>query len=220
MLRAATSLFAGALLLAPSAVSAAPAAAFSASIVDPGVIVDEVPAVFEVAHVVGSGCAPGTTAVAVSPDGSDLEVTFQSFAALVGVGAKATDFRKNCQLGLEVHYPTGFRYAIAQVNYRGHAILAPGASATQRSNYYFSGEAPGAFVSHTFTGPMDAVWQTTDASDLATVHFSPCGQDVTLNINTEVRVNAGSSDTSTTTSLMSMDSATTDTYSLIWRTCD
>src|SRR3712207_1310352 len=61
--------------------------------------------VIDVVTVNGSGCPVGTAAVAVAPDNTAFTVTYSDYLAQVGVGAKPTDFRKNCQLALQVHVP-------------------------------------------------------------------------------------------------------------------
>lgn len=216
-------------LVAPSSASAAPALELQPALGVAGhgpsgqgrdLIAGGVPAAIDVIYIGGSGCPGGTAAVAVSADNSGFEIMFHSFQAAVGVGTKATDYRKNCQISLKIYHPTGYSYALSRIDYSGYAILAAGASATQRSNYYFSGQSPTAMTSHPFAGPMDGEWRTTDLSDVASLVFSPCGQETNLNINTELRVNVGSSDPRSTSSLMAMDSASTDTYALAWRTCD
>jgi len=176
----------------------------------------------DVVTVNGSGCPAGTTALAVSPDNTAFTVTYSSFLAQVGVGAKPTDFRKNCQLNLRVNVPHGFTYAIAQTDYRGFAHLEAGATGSERANYYFQGMTPTAYVSHTFAGPHSDAWQATDVTDVAALVFAPCGERRNFNINTELRVNAGTSDVRTTTSFMSMDStdgSISTTYNFAWKRC-
>ncbi|MFJ1706082.1 DUF4360 domain-containing protein [Kitasatospora sp. NPDC088346] len=178
--------------------------------------------VIDVATVNGSGCPAGTAAVAVSPDNTAFTVTYSNYLAQVGVGSKPTDFRKNCQLNLNVHVPQGFTYAIASADYRGYAHLEKGATAVQRANYYFQGQPQTATLSHQFKGPVDDSWQATDSVEVAALVWSPCGELRNFNINTELRVNAGTSDPSKTTSFMTMDSTDGDintVYHLAWKTC-
>ncbi|MEV7597202.1 DUF4360 domain-containing protein [Kitasatospora sp. NPDC089797] len=178
--------------------------------------------VIDVATVNGSGCPAGTAAVAVSPDNTAFTVTYSSYLAQVGVGSKPTDFRKNCQLDLRVHVPQGFTYAIASADYRGFAHLENGASGTERANYYFQGDPQTSYASHRFDGPTDDNWQATDTVDVAALVFAPCGEERNFNINTELRVAAGSSDTGRTTSFMTMDStdgSINTTYHLAWKQC-
>ncbi|MQS17666.1 DUF4360 domain-containing protein [Streptomyces kaniharaensis] len=178
--------------------------------------------VIDVATVNGSGCPAGTAAVAVSPDNTAFTVTYSSYLAQVGVGSKPTDFRKNCQLNLRVHVPQGFTYAIASADYRGFAHLEAGATAAQRASYYFQGQPETTYRTHRFSGPRDDNWQATDTVDIAALVFAPCGEQRNFNINTELRVGAGSSDPASTTSFMTMDStdgSINTVYHLAWKQC-
>lgn len=178
--------------------------------------------VITVATVNGSGCPAGTAAVAVSEDNTAFTVTYSDYLAQVGKGAKPTDFRKNCQLSLITHVPQGFSYAIASVDYRGFAHLEKGASSVEKASYYFQGQSQTTANAHDFNGPYDDNWQTTDTTDIATVVWSPCGELRNFNINTELRVNAGTSNTRDTTSFMTMDSTDGDvstTYHFAWKEC-
>jgi len=179
--------------------------------------------VIDLVTVNGSGCPVGTTAIAVSPDNTAFTVTYSNYMALVGKEAKSsTDARKNCQLAVNVHVPSGFTYAVVKADYRGFAHLEKGASAIQRANYYFQGYSQTTFVQHTIAGPLDDDWQTSDEANIASLEWAPCGAQRYLNINTELRAQAGTSNTKNTTSYISMDStdATISTlYHLAWKSC-
>jgi hypothetical protein len=178
--------------------------------------------IIDVVTVNGTGCKPGTAAVAVSEDNTAFTVTYSEFIALVGVGAGPLDWRKNCQLSLKVHVPQGFTYAIAQADYRGFAHLERGATALERANYYFQGMSPTAFVEHPFGGPLSDDWQKTDTTDVAALVYKPCGELRNFNINAELRAGAGTSNPKTTTSFIAMDStdgSITTTYHFAWKTC-
>ena len=132
------------------------------------------------------------------------------------------DFRKNCQLNMIVHVPQGFTYAIAQADYRGYANLAAGANFTERANYYFQGMSQTTPKTHTFRGAMDDNWQATDRVEVDQLVYKPCGEDRNFNVNTELRVNAGTSNPATTTSMATMDSTDVDVkteYHFSWKTC-
>ncbi|MGK3201775.1 DUF4360 domain-containing protein [Amycolatopsis sp. MEPSY49] len=169
----------------------------------------------------GSGCPAGTaTATAdVASDNTSFTVHYTNFTAKAGGGASALDARKNCQINVLVHVPQGFTYAIAEAEYRGFAHIESGASALEQANYYFTGTAPTARVRHTYPGPFHGVWRATDTTDVAALVFAPCGEDRNLNINAELRADAGSSGG---TSYIEMDSehASVDTiYHFAWKTC-
>ncbi|MFG2295977.1 DUF4360 domain-containing protein [Streptomyces sp. NPDC048603] len=176
----------------------------------------------DLASVNGSGCRPGSSTVDVAPDNSAFTVTYSEYLAQVGFGAQPTEFRKNCQLGLRVNVPQGYTYAIAKVDYRGFASLQDQASGVQQAGYYFQGMSGTARRSHTFHGPFQGNWQVTDVTPVESLAFAPCGEKRNFNINTELRVNGGTSNTSSTTSFMAMDS-TDGTFSTVyhfaWKEC-
>lgn len=207
-------------LLIPSFLVASPASAI-------GFLDDPVPPpndhiVIDVVTVNGSGCPANTAAVAVSPDNTAFTVTYSQYLAQVGVGSTPTDFRKNCQINVAVHVPSGFTYAIAKADYRGFAALESGATAMQRAQYYFQGMSQTTFVTHPFRGPFQEDWFASDETDIASLVFHPCGAMRNLNINTELRVAAGTSDPKKTTSFISMDStdgSIKTIYHFTWRRC-
>ncbi|GAA3114713.1 hypothetical protein GCM10020254_71550 [Streptomyces goshikiensis] len=81
----------------------------------------------DVVGVNGSGCPQGTASVATASDNTAFTVTYSDYLAQAGAGSGGTEFRKNCQLALQVHVPQGFTYAIARADYRGFAHLQRGA---------------------------------------------------------------------------------------------
>jgi hypothetical protein len=205
---------------------AAAAMAMSTIVIPPGGAPGDTPPpdhiTIDVVTVNGSGCPAGTAAVAVSPDNKAFTVTCSEYLAQVGVGAKPTDFRKNCQLNLRVNVPQGFTYGIAQTDYRGFGHLERGASGVQRASYYFQGMSDTRRKTHNWRGPLSDDWQATDKVEVAAIVYHPCGERRNFNINTELRVSAGSSDPKKTTSFMTMDStdgSINTTYHFAWKRC-
>ena len=167
----------------------------------------------------GSGCPAGTATASadVAPDNTSFTVHYANFTAKAGDGAGPLDARKNCQINVLVHIPQGFTYAIAEADYRGFAHVEPGATVLEQANYYFAGTAPTARVRHTLTGPYHGNWEMRDAADVLV--YAPCGQERNLNINAELRADAGGSDG---TSFIQMDSehASVETvYHFSWKNC-
>lgn len=176
----------------------------------------------DVVQVNGSGCRPGSATVAVSPDNTAFTVTYSEYTAQVGKDAKATDFRKNCQLGLSVNVPQGYTFAIAQADYRGFASLASGASGEAKASYYFQGMSETARRTHTLRGRYQDNWQLTDQVPIEALVYHPCGAKRNLNINSELVAKAGTSDTANTTSFLTMDStdgSINTKYHFAWKTC-
>jgi hypothetical protein len=201
-------------LLAASLTIAAPASARSI-LTDPPP--DEI--AIELVAMAGSGCAPGTADVAVSPDNTAFTAIYSAYLAQAGPGVPVTENRKNCQLNVLVHAPSGFTFAIAKVDYRGYGYLQRGAVAQQRANYYFQGMTQGSYANHAISAPLDDNWIATDEIPIVSQVYRPCGELRNLNINTELRVAKG---TSTDVSYLTMDStdgSIETIYHLSWMRC-
>ncbi|WP_436529209.1 DUF4360 domain-containing protein [Actinoplanes sp. HUAS TT8] len=169
----------------------------------------------------GSGC-PGTSAkIQVSPDNTAFTVTYSDFIAQAGPTARALDGRRNCQMALDVHVPSGYTYAMAGVDYRGYGHLEQGATGSETASYYFQGERYTTRVRRDFQGWMDSDWQHSDRVEVGSMSFLDCGEQRYLNVNTELRVSGGPS-ARTATSFLTMDSADGNldtTYHVAWRKC-
>lgn len=175
----------------------------------------------DIASVNGTGCKPGSAAVAVTPDKTAFTVTYSEYTARTGGGSNPLDFRKNCQIALNVHVPQGYTYAIASADYRGFASLNRGATAMQRANYYFAGMSQTAQSTHNFRGPLGDSWFANDSTPVSALVYAPCGAQRFLNINTELRVNQGSASPNTT-NFMTMDStdgSINTIYQFAWKQC-
>ncbi|GIE78081.1 hypothetical protein Aph02nite_40310 [Actinoplanes philippinensis] len=157
----------------------------------------------------GSGCAPGTASVVGNGDNTGFRVRYRDFVAEAGGGAAVIDRRKNCQLGVLVTIPDGWTIAIASANYRGKAVLRSGATALQRTSYYWQGTSATERKDVTFSGPLNGLWTTWDVAPVLT--YAECGSQSVLNVNTELRIDAGSS---TGTSTMSMNATDGDVETL------
>lgn len=168
----------------------------------------------------GSGCPAGTATVTMLSDNTGFRVTYSSYVALAGGGASATAFRKNCQLGVQVNVPQGFTYAIARADYLGRAQLAGGATALERTNYYFQGNSGNNYVDHPIAGPLSGIWHSSDVTDATALVFEPCGASSVLNINTELRVYAGTSSNTLNWISMSASDGSVDTIvQFQWEQC-
>nr|GID84295.1 hypothetical protein Ade03nite_32190 [Actinoplanes derwentensis] len=169
----------------------------------------------------GSGCPKGTAVVTVSPDNKAFTVAYSNFIAQVGPEAKPLDYRKQCQLSLDVKVPEGFTYAVATADYRGYARLEKGAFAQETAFYYFQGKSSTTKSQNRFDGFWDDEWQITDKVPLVSTSFLPCGDKRYLNINTELKVFADKAPKGTT-SFITMDSADGNLetiYRVSWQKC-
>jgi hypothetical protein len=136
----------------------------------------------------GTGCPQGSVGSSFSNDRQSFTLIFDSFVASTGPGVPLPESRKNCQLNLNVHMPQGFSYSIATFDYRGYVQLPAGATAEQKSIYYFQGEAAQASAGTRFSGPVSKDYLSRDT--LGVVAWMPCGRIVPVNVNAQVRVTA------------------------------
>jgi hypothetical protein len=169
----------------------------------------------------GSGCKNATATVVVAPDNSGFTVTHNEFFAHAGLGAEPLDFRRNCQLNLQVNAPEGYTYAISRAARSGFLHLPDGATGLQRSSYYFQGSSQTESVNHDFDAPYSDYWRAVDHFDYKDLLWHPCGERRNLNINTELRVRAGSADPETTVSFMTLgtDGNAVSRYQFAWKRC-
>ena len=137
----------------------------------------------------GSGCPPGSAAVSQASS-SVFTVTYSQYVATAGDGEAPTDFRKNCQLNVSVGVPSGWTYGILEVDYRGFAYMDNDARGTLSADYYFAGQPQTARQQHSIYGARDDDYEFTDRA--TAVAYAPCHFNATLNVDTAVRVFAGS----------------------------
>jgi hypothetical protein len=138
----------------------------------------------------GTGCPSGTTRVSAL-NSTEFTVNYDSYVAYAGDGAAPVDFRKNCQLDVQVGVPSGWTFGIVAADYRGYAGLDAGARGTLEASYYFSGMPIATQLAHPLSGPQDGEFEFTDQAPH--VAWAPCHFSGTLNINTSISVYAGSS---------------------------
>jgi len=60
----------------------------------------------------GSGCPQGTVSQILSPDLQTFTLIFDQYAAQIGSGIDPLQSRSNCQLNVQLHYPSGWQYSV------------------------------------------------------------------------------------------------------------
>ena len=169
----------------------------------------------EVITINGSGCPAGTVDVAIAPNNTALTLIYDALAAEIGPDARPSAFRRNCQLTLPLHVPSGWTYAIASVRARGDLFLASGVSATVKRAFAFQGEVMPVPWSTTIAGPSEDDWELHDAVDATQLRWAPCGEQRLLNVNSELRLARGSSGSGT----QSYVDQTQQQLGLVWKRC-
>ncbi|WP_067904230.1 DUF4360 domain-containing protein [Actinomadura chibensis] len=204
----------GATVLAVGAASVAPAAA------DPTGARGPVEFKVEVAGVAGSGCPAGTVATAVRDDGT-FRIVYGAYTAQAGGSSRPVDAHKNCQAFLRVTAPQDVTYAISSSYHPIYARLENGANATLKFSYYFEGLPWNGMVTRTLNGAYDDEWRIAYEEPADRLLFQPCGERRRLVLNTELRIDKGTSDPSKT-DFITMDSLSDGPvifYRLTWKNC-
>jgi hypothetical protein len=135
----------------------------------------------------GSGCPANTVAQNVAPDLKAFTLRFDSYIAQIGPGVPFTEKRKNCQVNVDLEYPTSWTYTVMTLEFRGNVRLQSGVNGLSQSTYYFGTSSVGR-LKNPMSGPLDEDYRRTDSVDLTSAPWSPCGALRALNINTELRV--------------------------------
>jgi hypothetical protein len=89
---------------------------------------------------------------------------------------------------LDLQYPSGFQYSIFSTQFRGYVGLDAGVSGVQKATYYFSGQPNQVSSQTSFTGPVSTDYSVSDNVPFTSTIWSPCGQALPLNINSQVRL--------------------------------
>ncbi len=173
----------------------------------------------EVVLVHGSGCLKETSSVVISEDRTAFTVNYSKYLVYTGGEAPPIASRNNCLIMLGVHAPADYTYGIRGADHSGFAGLQDGASGQVRTSYFFQGMQTDHVSSHQLKGPYLGHWVLTDRFPHPMVNYKPCGEERYLALNTELRVNPGSSD-SDRMSFLSMGSTHSSArYDFAWKRC-
>jgi hypothetical protein len=137
----------------------------------------------------GSGCKAGSVAISKADDWKTVTLSFDSYVASIGPGVSFVERRKNCNINVKIHYPSGYQYTLYQTDYKGYCELEKGVTAKQQSDYWFAG-----FMGQ--KGSLKSIWKGKFADNYSfrdtLAHeawvWSPCGASTTLNIDTQLNL--------------------------------
>ena len=169
----------------------------------------------------GSGCPKDSVAGTLAPDGSFLNIAFDSYTASAGPGVTHRENRKRCKLTFELEYPEGWSITVFDTRYDGYLNLEEHVCATQKSVYHWGGQAPAATFLSTWTGPTSGDYVFTDSLAKNTCAWSSCnGVPDKLIIDTEIMVdNKKNKKGSGLLTTDSIEGKVTHTYGWKWKKC-
>jgi hypothetical protein len=167
----------------------------------------------------GTGCPQGSLSSFISADRQTFTLIFDQYVASIGPKVAITENRKNCQLNIDLQYPSGFQYSVFNTVYRGYVDLDDGVTARQQSTFYFSGQSAQTSTGTNFKGPRTGDYTLSDQLGLSSVVWSPCGSPKALNLNSEVRLNSSKTGASGLITDDSIDGKVTFIVGVQWQNC-
>ncbi|GBG68021.1 hypothetical protein CBR_g1141 [Chara braunii] len=163
----------------------------------------------------GDGCPAGSAEGAVSDDGQAITMMFSKYTASTDAGLDG--LRKKCTVTVNLSYPPGFRFHLGTVTMRGYAKLDAGTNGTAQTSYYISGLPGTAKANRVITGSFNDNYEFTD--QFGVLVYSKCNVVRDLNLNSEVRVNAGDPAKNALMTVDSQDLKLTQEFAIIWESC-
>ena len=64
---------------------------------------------------------------------------FNGYTSSLGPNVSIAGSRKNCQINLDIQYPSGVQYSPVSVGYGGFANMDDGVQGVHKTTYYFTG---------------------------------------------------------------------------------
>jgi hypothetical protein len=123
----------------------------------------------------GNGCPTDSANVSISPDGQELTILFDKFAAL---GSNPAESRKSCNLSIPIKVPQGFQISLYNADYRGY--VAPATTGKLRAEYFFAGQK-GPVFERQFPGEVN--YNVRDSLTTQTNVWSGCGDSLNMRVN-------------------------------------
>ncbi|MGY6215265.1 DUF4360 domain-containing protein [Methylolobus aquaticus] len=170
----------------------------------------------------GSGCPQGSASVSIAADGSNFMAIFDQYIASIGPGTPSGDYRKFCQLDVNLHVPAGWSYTVFDAKYRGFTDLDRYVKATQTSTYFFTGAPGSSTLSTSWVGPITKDYEFTDELGLPALVWSPCGEDRNLQMKTSIFLRKLWGSTYKSAGLVTTDSIEGNvafTWGWLWKKC-
>ncbi len=167
----------------------------------------------------GTGCPAGTASAVLSPNEDTVSILFDNYVAEAGGQTGRRYDRKSCALGIPVHVPQGYSVAVFAVDYRGANIIPAGGMNRFNAEYFWAG-VRGPTISRTFTGPSNRDFTLTDNLVASTLVWAPCGQSVTLRINSSMMTQSNRYNEQAMGIVDSADVSSGLIYHIQWRRCN
>ena len=170
----------------------------------------------------GPGCAQGTVAQNLSPDGQALTLIFSQYQVEGGLTGPTHQqvAQRGCELTLAMRVPAGWQFSIDSVVFRGFASLEQGTRGVHNATFRYAASPLDTFLElaqATFQGPYDDSYESVNKIRYDALGWSPCtatdGQ--VLKIRSMIQVNGRHG----LIGVDSQDVAVAERYGLSYRRC-
>ncbi|KAK0734642.1 hypothetical protein B0T26DRAFT_632170 [Lasiosphaeria miniovina] len=181
----------------------------------------------------GSGCPRRAVTIDISEDRTVVTLGFDEFQTFFGrrYGNSNTSRDKNCDIRLNLHYPSGYTFAVLDATYHGFAQLDSGVVGSVSSSYSFpddrrTGRAGRSSATQTTIAgggayADGAVYTKHDVVPVAARVVGPCdGKNTTLLIRTRINLNSNNDSASGTLTGDDASIALTQQVHFGWAACD
>ncbi|KAG7123068.1 putative secreted protein like [Verticillium longisporum] len=115
----------------------------------------------------GSGCPQGSVSTTISPDRTVITFGFDRFQTYIGPGIPFAERTKNCNLHLNLRYPSGFQFAVVESTYHGFAQLDQGGGGIWKDGQVYTKQ---------------------DVIPTAALIWAQCGASGILNVNNRINL--------------------------------
>lgn len=175
-----------------------------------------------VPSVAGSGCANGSAQVVLSSDQQTLSILFDDYIAQAPNAVGSLVDQKSCNLAVPISIPQGYQVSFVAMDYRGFIGLPAGAQALFTARHNFTGvNAAGGIKAPFFGSKVENFSLQSSSYEKQNVQWTPCNgsQQVTMNIWTNLSVQASSSGEVAQMALDSIDGQMGIKYAVKMRKC-
>jgi hypothetical protein len=135
----------------------------------------------------GSGCPAGSADVQIDATKTLMEITFSEYIIQTGPGTRASDWRKNCKLTLNMEFDQGFQFSTLTTDMKGFAQIPAGARGQCQNTFDFTGITGQVNYVMSLPGEMEGNFDLRADPDI--ISWSPCGGTTAImNMNTQCNI--------------------------------
>lgn len=173
----------------------------------------------------GRGCPQGSVSAAITPDGRELSILFDSYSVNAGRAVGRQTDTAACRVILPFNVPPGYHVQIVKVDYRGFNALPSGGRARLTARFGFGNRLaraeqhrPHLSRAVDFSGPLQSEFIL--SSIVSGPTFSPCGQPFVLAAESLIQVISNRQGEDALTMIDSIDAVSRPIkLGLRWRRC-